>query len=358
MGSPGSLFDVTTHTSDHRDCPGCNALRSHAEMHPSDPFADAALRWLESRRNAIRPKTWSFYRQNIKSLNLFFSNLPLNEIHIGHIRQYQESRLRGEFIRKRRPQEEPQPIRAKPKQVNQEISTLHMVLDHAGLWTPELEKFTEPTAEDSSDIPRALTPAEQSRWLQCAQMDELIFQYSVGAFDTCAATNEMRGFHIGDVRTSQGILTVPARASKNKYRTRTIPLVNADAIRAFDWLLIRAQSLGATEPEHFLFPVWIGGTHYDPTRPMTASGLKRRWNAVRQASGLTHFRLYDTRHTAITRLAEQGVPVPVIMARAGHVSARMNQHYTQVSFVAQRRWLEKRPSQPVEIRLSATRFSA
>jgi hypothetical protein len=64
---------------------------------------------------------------------------------------------------------------------------------------------------------------------------------------------------------------------------------------------------------------------------MSNSGLKKLWQEVREATGLLQFRPYDTRHTAITRYAESGTPVAVIMALAGHISPRMNQHYTHIS---------------------------
>lgn len=71
---------------------------------------------------------------------------------------------------------------------------------------------------------------------------------------------------------------------------------------------------------------------------MTSSGLKKLWNELRSVTGLTWFRPYDTRHTAITRMAERGMPIALIMARAGHVSARMSEHYTHISLSAQRKW--------------------
>jgi integrase len=73
---------------------------------------------------------------------------------------------------------------------------------------------------------------------------------------------------------------------------------------------------------------------------MSVSGIKAGWGEVRTASGLTWFRQYDCRHTAITRLAEAGVPVDVIMSRAGHVSEKMRRHYTHISQSSQRKWLE------------------
>jgi len=80
---------------------------------------------------------------------------------------------------------------------------------------------------------------------------------------------------------------------------------------------------------------------FDPEKPMSESGIKVPWNEVRAQSGLTWFRQYDCRHTAITRLAEEGVPTDIIMARAGHISEKMRRHYTHISQSAQRKWIER-----------------
>ncbi|MDR5727628.1 MAG: tyrosine-type recombinase/integrase, partial [Terriglobia bacterium] len=129
--------------------------------------------------------------------------------------------------------------------------------------------------------------------------------------------------------------------AKCRGRQRTIAVENADALWALEKLLERAAELGANEPQHYLFPFRDPKKNaFDATRPMTVSGLKRRWEEVREASKLKRFRMYDTRHTAITRLAEQGVPIAVIMSLAGHLSPRMTAHYTQISEAVQRRWLQ------------------
>jgi site-specific recombinase XerD len=67
---------------------------------------------------------------------------------------------------------------------------------------------------------------------------------------------------------------------------------------------------------------------------MTDSGLKRQWQEVREKTGLLWFRQYDLRHTAITRLAEAGTPLSVIMSMPGHVSEKMREHYTHISTAA------------------------
>ena len=69
---------------------------------------------------------------------------------------------------------------------------------------------------------------------------------------------------------------------------------------------------------------------------MSNSGMKRLWNEVRKAADVPWLRIHDLRHTAITRMAEAGVPIPVILSMAGHISVRMQQHYTSVSEYAKR----------------------
>jgi hypothetical protein len=47
------------------------------------------------------------------------------------------------------------------------------------------------------------------------------------------------------------------------------------------------------------------------------------WRSLRKAAGLSHIRFHDGRHTALTRLAEKGVPDWVIRAQFGDVSPAM-----------------------------------
>jgi hypothetical protein len=51
--------------------------------------------------------------------------------------------------------------------------------------------------------------------------------------------------------------------------------------------------------------------------------------------------------TGITRMAEAGVPIQVIMSFAGHMTMRMQLHYTTISMQAKRKWAEDTWSQPM-----------
>ena len=380
---PGGVLDQ--HTLGHLDCPACERARSLtlARISSHLSFSVAAALWLESRSfrgvpgaitaRYIRAKTEDCYSQYVASLNLFFGQLPLEKIHLGHLREYQEARISGAapwFVRYRRPQDAKprhlkdgtmlapkgkQPCPAKPKQINQELCILKMILRRAGCWSEEMDEFYERLEEEISDIPRALSPEEQRRWLDVAGLKErwwLVRWYSELAFATSMGTNEMRSLRIGDVNLIHEMVNVPPAGAKNSYRARSIPLLTAEAKWAAEQLLNRARALGASEPQHYLFPFrqrcnpegkqmrcGIETPDFDPARPMTVSGITKAWNEVRTASGLTWFRAYDTRHTALTRWAESGMDIPMLLALAGHVSLRMLRHYVHIGDQAKRRAL-------------------
>lgn len=368
------MSPLEQHTLGHYKCPACEKLRAEliCSISADLEFGVAADRWMESRSiNAlagaitaryIRKNTETSYRKYIRTLKLFFDGHILGEIHLGHFGTYQHARVQGlePFVRYRRPQDAKERIvdgvrtpakgktscPVKPKKVKQELNLLIHILKRANCWTGEMEEmYKEQTLidEEEDDIPRALDPQEQRHWLDIARMKtewNLVYWYSLLAFGTCMSTDEIRGLRLGDVNLFQRVIVVKRKTAKNKYRARTIELVGADVLWALEQLIARAEELGAREPQHYLFPWREHIGKYDPSKGMSESGMKKYWYEVRAASGLRWFRLYDTRHTAITRLAEAGVPTDVIMSRAGHVSEKMRRHYTHISQSAQRKWLE------------------
>src|SRR5690606_12647094 len=90
----------------------------------------------------------------------------------------------------------------------------------------------------------------------------------------------------------------------------------------------RADELGVTKPEHYVFP-WTGrGHHLDPTRPCEA--WRSAWRTIRHEAGLDHVRFHDGRHTALTRLCEAGQADWVVQAQMGHVSPAMMKTYSHI----------------------------
>ncbi len=315
---------------------------------PEMTFSEAAELWLRLRtpvapdgrrlNGYIRENTERDYERKLRAVSLFFGKVRLCDVRLDHLTTYQRARLEGAppFIRKRRPHDkEPRPCPAKPKQINQELGLLTRILKNVHLWGEAQSRLYEELKEGIPEIPRALTPEQQRRWLDAAASSprwNVVQWYSLLAFDTCMSTNEIRSLKLGDVNLQQRVITVPVEGAKNYHRHRTIPIVGPDAMWALECLIRRAYDLGCSEPHHYLFPFKITRSkECMQAQAMTESGIKKIWQEVRKASGLTWFRMYDCRHTAITRLAEAGTPLIMIMKRAGHVSAKMTDHYTHIS---------------------------
>ena len=90
-----------------------------------------------------------------------------------------------------------------------------------------------------------------------------------------------------------------------------------------------AAKLGFTEAGHFVFPVaWAQQAARSDAEPMTS--WRTAWRSMRKAAGLTHVRFHDGRHTAITTLAEKGLPDWVIQAQVGHVAPEMMKTYSHI----------------------------
>ena len=102
-------------------------------------------------------------------------------------------------------------------------------------------------------------------------------------------------------------------------------------------MLERADLLGHTQPDHFLWPACQWG-RYTPTQPMLH--WDTAWRALRAAAGLPRFRFHDLRHTVITELAELGVADHVLESISGHLSRRMLEHYSHIRIDAKRQALD------------------
>lgn len=343
------------------------------ELHAGMTFAEAGRAYAESRNFAggktrarfVSKRTLKGYEEFLKPLNRFFAALPLAEIHHGHLRAYQEQRAQGrlgpsdeelfervcgwvkvsaaegranpvlgDYVRRRMSRIRHEEVSA--AKVNQELCYLTRVLKRAGAWTPELDDRYEPLQVEDLDIPKAITREQQKIWLDVAFSDErwqVVYHYSQVAFDSTASNVELRNLRLGDLNPYSRSLNVRAATAKNPHRIRTICL-NPDAWMSIEWLEGRARDLGAEAASDFLFP-FCDNRGWNARRPMSESGLKRAWNAVVAASGVK-LTQHGCRHTAITRFAEAGTPVPVIMARAGHISPKMMRHYISISDAAQR----------------------
>jgi integrase len=90
------------------------------------------------------------------------------------------------------------------------------------------------------------------------------------------------------------------------------------------------------QPHWFLFPLRVTGG-FDPERACT--DVSRAWDFARKQAKVD-CRFHDLRHTAISRMAEAGIPDRVVMQIAGHVSRAMLARYSHMSMASMRDAME------------------
>jgi len=311
-------------------------------------FSEAAEAFLSSRETIskdghvrfVAPRTYRDYRDDLHMATMFFGQLRLDQIHAGHLRAYQMARSGGDgFTRiiahgKRR---EAIPTVAGAATINDELSLVKRILTMAQLWTPQLRAMYLPLREDETELPRSLSPEEQTRFLETAKArSDVIYWYSLVALHTTFSSDEMRTIRQGDVNLSHQVLAVNRNAGKNPKRRREVPIVDGGCMWALERLIDRSVERVGEGPHLFLFPFRPAPHCYVGTQSMSRTGLRREFNDVRKAAKVPWFCLNGMRHTAITRMAEAGIPIAIIMRRAGHMTQRMSAHYTHISEQAER----------------------
>ena len=280
---------------------------------------DQALRY-----RAVR--TMRDNRTKIKALNKFFGPLKLSGIHLGHLREFQKMR----FSNSRNLWAHP----AGANKINAEVGLLLRIMRLGNAYTSDIEKYYEPLQVEEGEIPKALSPEEQDRFLEVAASRpdwQVVYWYSIVALHIAFSSDEMRTLRQGDINLNHQIIAVNRKAGKNKFRRREVPITDSGCLWAIQKLLERSYELVGKAPELYLFPFRISRSQFNGSFHMTETGIRKQFEAIREQAGVPWFHLNGWRHTAITRMAEAGVPIATIMARAGHCSPKMTAHYTHIS---------------------------
>jgi integrase len=228
-----------------------------------------------------------------------------------------------------------------PKTINNEMLVLTAVLKSARLWS-SLKDLYEPLATPKHGPGQALTPEQTAKLIETAKTNDRWFVAlcaTVLAYATGCRSGEIKKLRLGDLVFEGEKPCIRLRAEDTKGRRDRDPALNDLGLWAVRELVKRATLLGAHAPDHYLLPADLskhtkqvdplrGKTGFDPTRHQTS--WDSAWEKLKQAAGLSTLRFHDLRHTHITHAVESGVPIEVVMAQVGHVSADMTRYYTHL----------------------------
>jgi len=217
--------------------------------------------------------------------------------------------------------------------INMELANLSRAVGRG--WTelwPKVRKL-----EERKDIGIALPEDDEVKLLEAADLSKspLIGRFIRVALLTALRSGEIRNLQWGRIKLEERAFIV----GKSKTRGgagRWIPMSDElfDVLKAHaDWFTGR---FGETKPEYYLFPFGQSSPK-DPTRP--THSVKKSWYTALRNSGVK-CRFHDLRHTALTKMAEAGVPESTMMALAGHLSRAMLERYSHVRMKAKRQAVE------------------
>ncbi|HWR36357.1 MAG TPA: hypothetical protein VN622_10860 [Clostridia bacterium] len=316
------------HTPGHLACPACDLYRLRI-IEPQAfgrlRFSDAAPIWLDDHKSSISQRTHSDYLYYIRTLDRFFSELPLSYIHIGHVNSYVQERS----------------ATANAASINHEINTLKQILSLAGLWL-EIAKFYRPLRIPQCDVGQAMEPEDEKRLFAIAEGNprwRIAYWSSILTATTTAAPCEISHLHVNDVELGErpgapwGTLRI-RDGLKNGHRERVVPL-NESSRWAAAQMLRRYYKLCAKYSveacgEHYILPGRARASSYDFSRPI--GSWKKAWGQLRAKAGLPTLRMYDLRHHAITKLMEDPeISEQTVEEMAGHaLSSRMKKRYSHI----------------------------
>jgi integrase len=275
---------------------------------PARKFEEFALKnfaaWSENQHRE-HLSTHERYMRSVKVLIRFFGQRTLDSISSGDVERFKivRSRQRRKNARDGRT--------VTPAAVNRELAVLRILFNLA----IRLKKARTNPVSGVKLLPeqnlqmRVLSWEQESAYLAAASQP--LRDAAALMLETGMRPGEVFHLRREDVSLELGFLRIPA--GKTAFARRTIPLTQ----RAREVL---ARRIGSVRSE-WLFPI-----PWDPSRPQ--SSVRKGHEATFHRSRIKpHFRLYDLRHTALTRMAMAGIDLPTLRELAGHASIQMTLRY-------------------------------
>lgn len=269
----------------------------------------------------LAPSTVKNRNYTAVPLSRFFGNKPLRAIRANDLAKYQVAGLEAG---------------KSTSTINQELNILSLLLRRAKLWHRFETYRSLPRREPPTG--KALTEDEVRRLFAVAYVSERRRAAADAlslAFATGMRTTEIKQIKWRDVNFPNQTLSISH--SKTPAGWRTIAL-NETALTVLQRRMTAGIPKGQTESDHYVFP-----SRNDPLKPVHS--FFAAWNSIRKEAQVSA-RFHDTRHTAVTRLQEAGLPEAVIRAQVGHRTQLLLNIYTHPRSAAMRQAAETLDRKP------------
>src|SRR5262245_8026871 len=248
-------------------------------------FEKAAELWLAERHKLVAPNTYRIDKERLKRLQEKFSGKKVSQITSSDLRAYQLLRIE----------------KVSSRTVNLELKVLRQLLQTARCWSRLADDY-KPLKENHHGPGRALTAEEETNLFRIAMKDpnaSAAYFAAIIAANTSMRGCELKALRLKDVDLTNPTVTIRRGGTKTNAGVRIIPL-NETAAWAFSRLLQRAQVLGATEPDHYLFPAFVfrrtkdgksrKGSGYDASHPQVS--WRTGWQNLTKKAGLFGLRFH------------------------------------------------------------------
>jgi integrase len=284
-------------------------------------FSERFLAWAESEK---RPNTVKYYNDMVRILLRYhpLAGARLTQIDRDLIARYTEKRRGARKTGVRRGKEGVQhtiidrPITTTA--LNHEVGTIRRILNIAVDWgvieyVPKIR-----LSGSGKQVERILTDTEEEEYIENAPQP--LRDFAVVCLDTSLRPGEVLRLRWENVvfavrREPVGHLQVIEGKSKNAKRTLMMLERVAD-------VLVRRHKEAGAPAAGWVFP----GNEEDGS--LNYSSLDSQHDRLIEKLGFAGpLRLYDLRHTALTRLAESGADVFSIQKIAGHSDIRVTSRY-------------------------------
>jgi integrase len=287
------------------------------ELEPPPTLVAFAEGFLDRTKCEMRPNTTRCYKNSLQNLKPWFGSKRLDEISADEIERYKNARLEE---------------KRSPSTINRELAFIRRVLlfavkvsrPTAGkqplkwtlLTTPFVAHGVEFLKEKRRE--RIINFDEERRYLAAAKQPlldvaTLILEMGLRPGEACAIRGQdvhLYGspfVHIADGKTPNARRDVPITARAKDVLKRRLSTAEGD----------------------YIFPRRIG-TGHDWTLPMNELDPAHR-SALRDSKIVPGFRIYDLRHTYVTRAIEGGTDPLTLMKLMGHEELSTTERYVHLS---------------------------